>query len=464
MVLGLLVLPFSSLAAQEEEQGTIELAGDEEAIESVESVEESVVVTDETAPKPAAAVQDTPADTAEPTVSSIPKPTVTVKETPADVAEPTVTSIPKPTIRSEPDAVISPYIFSVIEDFEAHEPGATPGVLKRVGGDSNPQFRARVVSAGKGLKCLALSGIPAGADLTAWSCRQARDLKAYSGVSVRVRASRPLAGLKLGIVGGGYLYHVAPVGRQWDDVRLDFSEACGRGAFNPANVTEIVITAFHGEAEPVDLFVDAVRAWRPRVPPPAPRRRLNLDPVPGPLGWRIDQGTVNCAAASPGGEGVALNFWPARAPYEAWPVVSAWRRLPRGLEGTRTLSVRAGLEPGRPGAALKFVLREKGGESFTALREAPAADSVISIPISEFVPDCRANSGAAPGAADGKLSLAAVDEWRIEIIPLTEAGFEGTLRLSEAWACTAAPQSAAPRMRAVAAKRVPQAIRARPGP
>ncbi len=348
---------------------------------------------------------------------------------------------PKPAPRPAPKPVLpaSPFDYLPIEDFEKGE----PGVLRRAGPDPKPQFSARVAAGGAdgSAKALVLSAVPAAADGTAWFLTLPRplDLRAWRGISVKVKASKPSTELRIGVVGGGTVFTSALIGMDWTEIHLDMKLDPGRGRFDSAAVTEIALTCAHELQEPVDVTVDSIAGWRDRVPAGGPARLgMNAVTVPGPYEWRIATESVNCAARGSAADGLSVRFWSAPLPYGRWAHAVTFRELPRGLAGTAAITAVSAIEPAQPGALLKFTLIEEGGERFAAVRPAGGA---LRIPLAEFVPDALELLRRPAAAADGRLDPAAVCAWALEILPATERQIQGTVTLRDlqAESGTAAP-------------------------
>lgn len=345
---------------------------------------------------------------------------------------------PKPKPSPKPVAAKSPFDYRVLEDFETSV-AAGAGAVKRSGVDPRPQFSARVATPGAdGGKCLVFSGVTALAETTAWSWSpggQPANLAAWRGISVRAKASKPTVELRFAVLGGaGAVYTSSVLGTDWGEVRLDFSRDPGRGRFDPARVSEILVTAVHELAEPVDVSVDTLAAWRERVPSEALRLGLNVPPLPGlfDLGARFE--TVNCVGRASAQEGLRLAYWSGPLPYQHWTSSASWRDLPRGLKGARSLVAHVKAEPATPPVLLKFTLVEEQGERFAATRPIPADGGLLTIRLDEFAPDALANLREPRAEADGRLDPAAVKAWSLEVLPATERQYKGTIELRELWA------------------------------
>jgi len=403
-----------------------------------------------------------------------PAPAPAPKPKPKPKPAPRPKPVPKPKPIPKPAPPASPYLYQMIEDFEKLQTGETTGAVKRSGGDPRPQFSAKASAPGcETAKDLKLEAVPALADETVWSYAppQPLNLKDWRGLSLRVKAAQPVASVRIGVQSaaavtpgaagqpGGYVYRTAPIGTAWSEVRLDFSEDPGRGRFDPAAIKEILVTAVHEGAQPVDVEIDELAAWKDKGPSGPGRFGLNLPPGAGPFDWRADTETVNCVGRDVPGEGFVLNFWSSTLPYQHWVAAAAFHDLPRGLVGAQAVVATVKVDPVQPPVLLRLVVQEEGGERFAAVREATAESSTIRIPLDAaqpggFQPDALWNLGVPPAMADGRLDPGAVREWRLEILPATERQVKGTLTLSDVHAESAPVAKPRPAAVPVASKPV----------
>lgn len=390
-------------------------------------------------------------------------------EAPAPKPKPKPKPVPKPRPKPKPIpkpvAPAGPYLYQMIEDFEKLQVGEAAGAVKRSGGDPRPQFAVKAATPGCATaRDLKFEAVPALADGTVWSLAPAQplNLAGWRGISLRVKASQPVAELRIGVVAGGYVYRAVPAGTDWSEVRLDFAQDPGRGRFDPAAIKEILVTASHEGAQPVDVEIDELAAWKERVPSEPLRWGMNVPPVAGPFDWRADAETVNCVGRAVPGEGFVVSYWSGPLPYQHWPVAAIFHDLPHGFLGALAVTATVKADPVQPPVVLKVVLQEEGGERFAAVREATAEAAPLRIPLEEFLPDALWNVNVLPANADGHLDPGAVKEWRVEILAASERQVKGTLTFKDVRAV--GPELARPKPAPPAPKPRPKPVIRKPEP
>jgi len=329
---------------------------------------------------------------------------------------------------------------AMIEDFNMCPVGSTPFQADFSQALSKKQeYTARVSASGyEGSNCLALERIGRGQTATRIFLGRQLDLGGCDGIKFQARASAPGVTLMVLIQGGdGMLFWDGVLDTAWKEYVLVFDERDGWRRFDWRKIGKVCFTVAHTLPTPVDVLIDSLSGCRlPGKPERSGLNMLGTGVIIGMPGEYFSP-MYRSVPGRFGSEGMlqyAIWIDPEAITSNANSYKVNSLGLPRPLTGYTGIRMDLKLASTEPKAILKYWIAELGGERFVALRDAPAEFTEIYIPFDEFVPDTAVNDRLSAQAVDGKLDLSAVDGWGLEIIPLSEDYYRGTLFIKDAWA------------------------------